>query len=1269
MDYSDSLSDNDYSFDKEPKKEVITAPINHFISLFKLQDFKHSKSTKFPPFTDNDYNLALLNTPIIPTPPLHLQSVDCTYLMCSQSDHFPKTGSVYYKKKPTIYMWRNMDNILPSYFTSYIQDYFHDKYEKMKTPMRYFFQVLPTIDKLQNARTIRRDIQSGRILFHYIGYGFPKIDDKIYAIDKKTNSFVDFPIKNLFENLKPPTWFVFDCDNAENALINLNRTAEAHLRANQMKGNINDMNIKNQTTKTTTTTTKMSSNQQNIQQTTRIQRQQIDDYYNWDDWFCFCATSLGEQLPQDPHLPRDFFTSCLLTPTRLSLLCHILQYYRLSIIREDWSITDLENNLLLMDEGIDKKYTPLHDSLLKILSAITDAIASESLPYDQYMKYFRSEKMTANLFQRFLLAQYLLRTYQIHPKSKPALPDLSIHPLWQEWKQALDIAVISTTKLYPNNAIITKIPTDFISQNYFLKDIFIRAAESFTRYEETSRLEEMPTGLLTLVFHIPEDKDLQARALLLLSKFASISDETRTKLSKFANYEPLFPFLLSGKFNDNPDAFHAICYLIIVFLNNDQSLAAIHPILDVKKLTDFLFSDNLLEETKTLIACIIATLIPYNDQLRQMTVHQTFALKLRSLLENSSSELSLWCLLIQRRLFDSFGVDLFTFYNNGIHIQIASFCLHFAPEVRSAALATLPCLLQRGQDLANMQLFGLAMFCGFDGSYVVRYNFILFLTRFLSIYSDKISGHIPIGLLAHQLFGAVVATWAGLEFSDIVSLGEIISNFDALCTMVTSILRFQDSLQRFIGIGLFLAEYLNDDPHPSVQQAANKLYKRNMILAGLRQKIINSATNANSVPTITQNPVTYVGSLPTDLTQAKDLSEKEEESSTAVNESGGDAIYKACMSQVVRSGCWKTHELTTKNQFTYSHHNSFASSSSIDKIISSSNSLNQISSIQTSLSLNSISQQSSQANIHYFIRNKYDQQVTALSYDSMSRDCIIGFTNGVMRYIHEYNNVSTDIKLSSKITSLELTTINSQICAIAGTDDGCCHIWDGLSEFPQQSFRTDGLPKSKAPQLIAVLNNEPYVLTARGNCGSLRLWDIRAQRLVNEWVATQNNKDNIISAIAVDPVTSQVYVGHSSGLIALLDVKCEEIQKIPNFNSCGTNEKILTIKGNVSSTKRMYAATIKGNISTWSNFNSSINPFMKLDSANITSIDFHKTQPLIAMSTPETVPTVITNKGKMVATLKECGVSALVSFHPSLPILGVCTKEGYFYEYDLTCLL
>ena len=1170
--FSDDDLSNDYFSDDDQNDSVIySAPIEHFTQMFKLQDFKNTKRTHLPRFTDEDFDLQKLNTPLLTQPIPQVVPVDCAYLMCSQCDHFPQPDSEYFASKPTLFMWRNMNNVLPSDFSAFVQEYFHEKYIALKKPIRFFFQVAPTIDKLSNVSTIRRDIQGGRILFHYIGYGFNTIGEDIYALDKKSNKFIQYPLKNLFENLKPPAWFIFDCSNAAAALHALKRTQE------QKNGN---------------------------------------DKIDWSDWFCFCATNVNEKLPSDPHLPRDFLTSCLLTPTRTAVLCHILQYYRTTLVKDNFPLRDLDGRLLGI-ENQNKEPTPLHKSLQKTLDSITDAIAADVLPVETYKKLFRADPLTTKLFRNYLLAQYLLRPFQIHPVSVPSLPDLSVHPLWQQWRATVDMAVFCSVSPLPD----------------FHTDLYKRSLATFRGFLKSGDLEKLPTHILMILFHLPDDKTLKSEGFKLLSQFAATSKEAREKLTNVAHFDPLIETLLSPLYDDDHETYHSLLYLVVVMLQAQPSLANLRQTYDVSPLEKSLFNENLHQDTRTLVAVIVATLIPNNDNMRRIAVSEEFILKLRTLLESCDSELALWCLIIERKMFDSFGLDLHCLYTNGLHIQTASFCLHYAHEVRAAALATLPCLLQTGQDTANMHLFGFAIICGFDGSYMVRYNFVHFLTRFLSIYSDKIAGHVPIGLLSHQPYESLIATWIGNDATDILtSKQSFFSDFERIHSFITQIMRSQDALQKFVGIGLFMAEYLNDDPHPSVQQLAHTLQVSNVKLSGIKHKL-NKMKNLMSVPVMNADLSPMAGSLPTPLDESETSDEESQKfSKPASNDSGGDALFKSCISQIVRSGAWKP----------ISHVNSSSRITALPPAP-----VGILPSIQ----------------VHCKLRGNLAKKPTDIAYDKNSRDVAISFDDGTVSYLHEDGKTSS-IKFSSKVTSLQVTQYDSSPFTLIGTDDGCCHIWDCVSQHPTGTFRTDGVPQCHSAQFISPINNEHYILTARGNCGTVRLYDVNSQKLVHEWLPTQNNKDNIISALTVDPVTGASVVGFSTGLVVVLDTMAETLERTGNPNMADV-DKIIDLKATLSPSKTFYAATENGKLLSWSDF-SMISGFIAFEREKITSFDVHTYSPLICITTERSNPAIISCDRKLLYTLKEPGPGAIIRFHPSLPVIGVVSENGSLYEYDIS---
>ena len=129
---------------------------------------------------------------------------------------------------------------------------------------------------------------------------------------------------------------------------------------------------------------------------------------NWNDWTCICATDVGEKLPDEAKLPKDFLTSCILTPVKTALLCHVLQYFRLDI--EDSSVEPPFHSL--WDDN-----SPESIKLSILLSSLIDSIAADSLPRNIYYTYFRNSQVTFNVFNAYLLSQYLLIAYDLNQKS------------------------------------------------------------------------------------------------------------------------------------------------------------------------------------------------------------------------------------------------------------------------------------------------------------------------------------------------------------------------------------------------------------------------------------------------------------------------------------------------------------------------------------------------------------------------------------------------------------------------------------------------------------------------------------------------------------------------------------------------------------------------------------------------------------------------------------------------------------------------------------
>ncbi|OHT17282.1 hypothetical protein TRFO_41141 [Tritrichomonas foetus] len=1268
---SDEAGD-DFSDDTDNPRPF-TGTISQQLSLFKMQNFEETKSCHLPQITDEEYNISNMNTPFLPRNDAPSIPVECTFLMIAGSNRFPRLLSDYHNLHPAIYMWRDVRNVLETEFTNYAQTYVKEHYTAIRTRLRFFNQVDPTVEKLNNVITLRRDIPNGRILYHYIGYGFPVMQDStIPCIDKKTGNYVNYPLKTLFESIKPPSLFIFDCSNASSAIIALEKAAYSKEIASS-EGN-------------------------------HVKEQFMTRSIDWNDWFCLCATDIGEQLPSDPHLPNDFLTACIFTPVKLAVVCHTLQFYRTSIVTNNFPLDRVDDPLFNPD-------SPISVSLEQTLSAIIDAIAVESLPAEMYRKLFRKDPMISLLFKRFVLAQYLLRSYQVHPVSRPNLPDLSIHPLWQHWKMIIDIAITSTTCQFSS----------------IYNNLFIRSMNSVVGFLKRNQESEISPSLITLLFYFPKDSELLPKVYSTLAQYAASSEDARGILSKSAVFSSLFSALVSNDLNN--DVLHNLCYLIVSLLQNSPRF--VHEIskFDLGNFPNRLFDQNLPSQTKSLIAVIISTFVSINESARSIAVSKPFLTNIKTQLETSDPLLSLWLILIIRRMFDSYGYEYDVLYNSAIHTQIATFVHHNSHEVRAAALATLCCMLQQNEDNVNQQLFCLVFFTAFDPSYLVRYNFVLFLGRFLTFYRSLCNmPSLPKGSFRHQSFSSLTnqlfLNEGQFEYKPF--------SFNVLSSLASTGV----SIDKLVSIGIYLSDLLVEDPHPSVRSAAREIRsfvtprgsddnvcftqasnfsannspngnssisKMSMgmgmnsgLNSGLNNKMssgFNSGMNSglsttkgltksisptnnlsslkggnltamanndndnnlnkntNNVPnlspvhkmTISKSNMTSVDSF-RDLKSASISSLTSNASSASgisqamtspLPESGGDAMYKVCINQIVNSGIWCVKD----------------------------NEIPQISPIslpQPSLAINTTTK------LSFRSRLKVEWGLpTHLAYHETSLSFAVATSDGVVAFVDERNGRSTTTAFDSRITSLSVNDWGLEPMILVGTDDGCISIWDPKQHTPRVTYRADWPGKSvPLPLVLSIVPGSNQIVSSRGNCGIVRLWDIEYQKLVAEYTAGANQA---VTAITMNPLpnSNECVAGFQNGLIVELDLRFSEDRRLQNVAAPRANEEIVKIVGNVGKQTSFIAATRKGSCIKWINLEDYT--VMSLgESAPIVDFDAHLHSPLMVFSPMNSPPIMTDFNGNVIHSLKSVGNGAVCAFHPVLPVIAFGTHGGEIIECELT---
>lgn len=1252
--------DDEYS-DVFETPRVYTATIQQQLSMFKMQDFENSKCSGLPPITDEEYNLSSINTPFLPPSDSIPVPVACMFMMIAGSNRFPRMASEFQKRHPSIFLWRDVRNVLETDFSNYAQNYFKEHYTTIKSRLRFFTQIDPTIEKLNNAITLRRDIPNGRILYHYIGYGFPAIvDSTIPCLDKKTGNFVNYPLKTLFESIKPPAFFVFDCSNAASTIPALEKTTIVKKEEQKNGSPIRE----------------------------RFMTRTID----WTDWFCICATGIGETLPNDPHLPNDFLTSCIFTPVRTAIVCYIIQHYRNTIVTNNFPL-DFFNSQLFKSKTI--------SDLEHVLSAIIDGIASDSLPNDLYRLLFRKDTFIELLFKRFLLAQYLLKPYQVHPVSRPSLPDLSMHPLWNHWTMIIDIYIKKTFSL------------DF---NFANSVLFKRTLDSVTGFLKRHQEKEISPSLISILFYYPHDDSLISSVYSILAQYASSSDDSRCILSKTAIFTSFFNEIVSNKLDLN--CLHNVLYIVISLIQNNPKF--IHEIrkMDFGNFPNKLFDMNTSTQTKSLIAVLIATLVCINESVRMVVVTPQFLGNIKILLETSDTILSIWLILIIRKMFDAYGFEHEFFYNLTLHTQIATFVQHNSYEVRASSLSCLTCMLHQNEDLVNQQLFCLVFITAFDPSFLVRYSFVLFLGKFLTIYKSYI--YLSLSNMNMNLnISDINTTFHHQSFSSLICLlfktDKQNENKPFSFSLISSLASTVTSLEHLVSIAIYLTDLMTNDPHNCVLEAAQKV--KAFIIRSAQVKSMsqpssqavspNSLTDFISLPksnSIAQN-INHSTSINNALSRniistkriidssTNDMVGENDESYTSnendglesninLPENSGDAVFKICLDQIVNSECWRIKDISHETPISFQ---------------------------QSPLTMIPTTKLTSKSIFKVDLGRP-----TKIAYHETSLSFCVGTSEGFVVFNDERNKRLTNTSFGSNVTSLNICDFGCDPLVIVGTDEGCISIWDPQQHTPKVTFRADWPPKksgtcfcythqhnnttissscsassismvssnenrqncssvslnkfSSPPLVCALVSNKKQIVSSRGNCGVVRLWDIESQKLISEFSA---GAKEAVTAITVNPSSFETCIaGFRNGRIVEIDLRSDcdnDGRRLRNIAAPAPDEEILRIVSNTSNKDQptFIGSTKNGSCVKWQTL-SDYEMISVCENQPLADFDCHLHSPLLVFTPQQSNPIMTDLDGNILHTLKSVGSGAVCAFHPVLPVVAFGNPDGEIISCELT---
>jgi regulator-associated protein of mTOR len=227
-------------------------------------------------------------------------------------------------------------------------------------------------------------------------------------------------------------------------------------------------------------------------------------------------------LPMSPDLPADLLTCCLTTPIEIALRWIVIHNPLIQNVTPDM--------IMKIPGKLNDRRTPLGE-LNWIFTAITDTIAWNVLPSDMFQRLFRQDLMVAALFRNYLLADRIMRNYNCHPISCPALPQTHQHHMWDAWDLAADSCLSQLPSLLtPEGATI----------EYKHSGFFAEQLSAFEVWLKKGTLSSKPPQQLPIVLQVLLSQVHRLRALMLLSKFLDMG-RTAVHLSLSVG---IFPYVL-----------------------------------------------------------------------------------------------------------------------------------------------------------------------------------------------------------------------------------------------------------------------------------------------------------------------------------------------------------------------------------------------------------------------------------------------------------------------------------------------------------------------------------------------------------------------------------------------------------------------------------------------------------------------------------------------------------------------------------------------------
>ncbi|KAJ0122916.1 hypothetical protein N8I77_010006 [Diaporthe amygdali] len=573
------------------------------------------------------------------------------------------------------------------------------QYETLAIRTRYKQYLDPSVEETKKfCVSLRRNAKDERVLLHYNGHGVPKptASGEIWVFNKNYTQYIPVSLYDLQQWLSAPTIFVWDCSEAGNILSNYHRFVEKHEQ----------------------------------EQDELAARDSNYEKANFKPYIHLAACAVKENLPTNPQLPADLFTSCLTTPIEMALWFFALQ----NPLNKDLTPERAKK----LPGRLQERRTPLGE-LNWIFTAITDTIAWTVLPRHLFRKFFRQDLMVAALFRNFLLAQRIMSVYGCHPESYPKLPDTHNHPLWDSWDLAVDMALSQLPALERKE-------TEGIEYEYQSSTFFTDQLSAFDVYlTRGDAMLQKPPEQLPVVLQVLLSQQHRVRALILLGRFLDLGPWA-VQLSLSIG---IFPYVLKLLQSTHAELKPVMVYIwtrvLAVDITCQQDLikdSGYNYFAQILKPSEVLVVTN-SDEHKAMCAFILAMLCK-DYKPGQVVCNQTDIMSycLHYLQNEDNPLLRQWSCLCLSQLWLKMPEAKWRGIREGAPTKLSALTKDQCCEVRAAMLVAMTTFIgipdltaevQRIEEAITWTLLDMTN----DGSPMVRRELLVFLSHFVLRYESK----------------------------------------------------------------------------------------------------------------------------------------------------------------------------------------------------------------------------------------------------------------------------------------------------------------------------------------------------------------------------------------------------------------------------------------------------------------------------------------------------------------------------------------------------